>query len=53
VAFHPGWVRTDMGGASAPVSVADSVHGMRQVLRTLSLANCGKFLDWQGHELSW
>jgi NAD(P)-dependent dehydrogenase (short-subunit alcohol dehydrogenase family) len=53
VAFHPGWVKTDMGGASAPVTVSDSVRGMRQVLRTLSTDNSGKFLDWQGNEISW
>ena len=53
VVFHPGWVKTDMGGSGASVEVADSVRGMRQVLRTLSTDNSGKFLDWQGKELSW
>ena len=53
VAFHPGWVQTDMGGASAPVTVADSVRGMRQVIRTLGPDDSGKFLDWQGKEISW
>ncbi|MFT5181968.1 MAG: NAD(P)-dependent dehydrogenase (short-subunit alcohol dehydrogenase family) [Alphaproteobacteria bacterium] len=53
VIFHPGWVQTDMGGAGASVSVADSVRGMRQVINNLRAANSGKFLDWQGTELSW
>lgn len=53
VAFHPGWVRTDMGGASAPVTVADSVRGMRQMIRTLGRDDSGKFLDWQGKEIPW
>ncbi|MEK9661701.1 MAG: SDR family NAD(P)-dependent oxidoreductase [Alphaproteobacteria bacterium] len=53
VVFHPGWVRTDMGGRGAPVSVADSVAGMRKVLAGLTPADSGKFLTWQGRELSW
>ncbi len=53
VIFHPGWVQTDMGGAGASVPVADSVRGMRQVIRSLSLASSGRFMDWQGNEISW
>ena len=26
--LHPGWVQTDMGGANAPLQIADSVRGM-------------------------
>ena len=28
--FHPGWVQTDMGGQSAPVTPEQSVNGLRQ-----------------------
>lgn len=30
--FHPGWVQTDMGGASAPVGVVESASGLRKAL---------------------
>ena len=53
VIFHPGWVQTDMGGAGASVPVADSVLGMRRVISGLRADASGKFLDWQGKELSW
>ena len=33
--FHPGWVRTDMGGAGADIDVETSVAGMRRVIATL------------------
>ena len=53
VMFHPGWVQTSMGGSGASLPVADSVRGMRQVISMLRADESGKFLDWQGKELSW
>ncbi|MBI1339021.1 SDR family NAD(P)-dependent oxidoreductase [bacterium] len=50
---HPGWVRTDMGGASAPLSPADSAKGLVKLIDELTLANSGKFLSWNGKELAW
>lgn len=51
--FHPGWVNTDMGGASAPITVKDSVNGMNKVISNLQLSNSGKFMDWTGNEVPW
>lgn len=53
VVFHPGWVATEMGGRSAPVSIDESVTGMRRVLADLSPADSGKFLTWTGAEHPW
>lgn len=47
-AMSPGWVRTDMGGASAPLSVQDSVASMRKAIAALSAADSGHFLDHDG-----
>lgn len=46
--YHPGWVRTDMGGSGATVDVADAVQGLLARFAGLSLATTGCFEDWQG-----
>jgi NAD(P)-dependent dehydrogenase (short-subunit alcohol dehydrogenase family) len=53
VAFHPGWVRTDMGGAGADLDVSHSVAGMRQRLATLEPGHNGRFFNYDGAELAW
>jgi NAD(P)-dependent dehydrogenase (short-subunit alcohol dehydrogenase family) len=53
VALHPGWVKTDMGGAGATVTPAESVHGLLRVIDGSKLADSGRFLDWRGQSLPW
>lgn len=53
LALHPGWVRTRMGGANAPLDAPTSVAGLRQVIAKASLANSGDFLQWDGRTLPW
>jgi NAD(P)-dependent dehydrogenase (short-subunit alcohol dehydrogenase family) len=53
VAFHPGWVRTDMGGAGADIEVDVSVAGMRGVLAGLGPADNGRFLNHDGSPIDW
>ena len=52
LSLHPGWVKTDMGGDNAPVSVEDSARGLADVLGAPQpLAH--RFLDFRGRELPW
>jgi NAD(P)-dependent dehydrogenase (short-subunit alcohol dehydrogenase family) len=53
VALSPGWVRTDMGGESAPLSPEASVSGMRRVIAGLTIADTGKFLSYEGKPIPW
>ena len=53
VALHPGWVKTDMGGPNAPISIDKSVEGMIRVIDTTDIKDTGKFLNYDGKELPW
>jgi len=51
--FHPGWVKTDMGGQAAPVTPEASVKGLRQRIDELSPKSSGAYRDYSGAELPW
>jgi len=53
VVFHPGWVRTDMGGPGAAIAPDESVTGMRAVIDRLGVEDTGKFFNYDGGELPW
>ena len=53
LALHPGWVQTEMGGASATVTVDDSARGLLEVIDASTIVNSGHFLDWSGKALPW
>jgi NAD(P)-dependent dehydrogenase (short-subunit alcohol dehydrogenase family) len=53
VSFHPGWVRTDMGGAGADITPSESVSGMRRVIASLKPKDTGRFLNYDGSEIPW
>ena len=48
VTIDPGWVQTDMGGDSAPLTVEASVRGMRETLAGLTPADQGRLLHHDG-----
>jgi NAD(P)-dependent dehydrogenase (short-subunit alcohol dehydrogenase family) len=53
IAFHPGWVRTEMGGEGADISVQESAEGIRHTLAARTTADNGKFFNYDGTPLSW
>ncbi|MDU8928756.1 SDR family oxidoreductase [Alisedimentitalea sp. MJ-SS2] len=46
--YHPGWVKTDMGGDAAAINVEESAAGLMARFDALSLASTGSFENWDG-----
>lgn len=53
VAIHPGWVKTDMGGAGADLTVEQAVDHMLRVIDALTPDRTGAFLNYDGSPLPW
>ena len=53
IVFHPGWVKTDMGGAGALIDAETSVSGMRAVIAGAGPKVTGRFFDYDGAEVPW
>lgn len=53
VAINPGWVRTRMGGAGAPLPVEESVGAMLALFDRLTPKDSGGFFSWDGSRVAW
>ncbi|USX20796.1 SDR family oxidoreductase [Oxalobacteraceae bacterium OTU3REALA1] len=53
VAFHPGWVRTEMGGEGADISVEESAGGIRATLAALPASERAVYRNYDGSEIGW
>lgn len=49
--YHPGWVRTDMGGGGADIDTATSVAGLQAQFAALDLADSGCFRNYDGAQI--
>lgn len=48
--YHPGWVRTDMGGDAAAISVEEAADGLVEQFAELDLASTGCFRTYDGQD---
>lgn len=46
--YHPGWVRTNMGGGNADIGIEDAVNGLVARFESLSIDTTGCFETWDG-----
>ena len=51
--IHPGWVKTDMGGAGADITPQESAAGIHKVIAGLTLETTGAFYKWNGETHPW
>ncbi|MDC9728680.1 MAG: SDR family oxidoreductase [Methyloprofundus sp.] len=51
--FHPGWVRTDMGGPNGLCDAPESIAGMRQQIKAFTMQKTGQFIKYDGTEMPW
>jgi NAD(P)-dependent dehydrogenase (short-subunit alcohol dehydrogenase family) len=51
--LHPGWVRTEMGGAQAPTLPRESARGLYKIITEATSSQTGHFYDYRGKELPW
>ena len=49
--YHPGWVRTVMGGANADISTKESATGLLNHFLNLKKSDSGKFFNYDGKPL--
>ena len=48
--YHPGWVKTDMGGSSADITADESAAGLIARFDALGMQNTGCFETWDGRD---
>jgi len=53
IVINPGWVQTDLGGASAPTPVTDSASGILARIAEATFETSGTFVNWKGGNYPW
>ena len=53
VPMHPGFAKTDMGGANAAIEPEEAVAGVKSVIADLTLEQAGMFMAYTGDQLPW
>jgi NAD(P)-dependent dehydrogenase (short-subunit alcohol dehydrogenase family) len=52
-AVHPGWVKTDMGGTNAPLTIEDSVRALIGFIDSMTSEHNGGLFESDGRRLPW
>ncbi|KAI9010841.1 NAD(P)-binding protein [Phycomyces nitens] len=53
LAVHPGWVKTDMGGQDASISIDQSVNGIANVAANITSKDNGTYVSNEGKIIPW
>lgn len=53
ICLDPGWVKTDMGGHSAPLTPHESISAVIKVVDGLTMRQNGHYLNYRGKNVPW
>ena len=53
ITLHPGWVKTEMGGANAELGADESAAGLKAILQSAGPAHNGQFIEFNGDPIPW
>jgi NAD(P)-dependent dehydrogenase (short-subunit alcohol dehydrogenase family) len=53
VALHPGFIKTDMGGPNARLTLDEALPDLMRVIDGLKLEDTGQFFNWDGTKVPW
>ncbi len=53
VMLHPGWVPTGMGGPNGQLSIDDAARAICETISSLTFADTGRFIQWDGQDHPW
>ncbi|OJT08357.1 Norsolorinic acid ketoreductase [Trametes pubescens] len=53
ITMCPGWVKTDMGGSNAALEPEESIRGIIKTITSVTSADSGKYLSYNGDEIPW
>ncbi len=53
ISIHPGFIQTDMGGSRARLTLDEAMPSFVAVVDGLTMADSGRFLNWDGKEIAW
>jgi len=53
VSMAPGWVKTDLGGAGATWEPQESIKNQLQVIKKITNADTGRFVNLKGETVAW
>ncbi len=51
--FHPGWVKTKMGGENAPIDTDESAKGLLKLVHSSEKTHSGTFRSYKGEIIPW
>lgn len=53
ISVHPGFIKTDMGGVNATLTLDEAIPSLVQTIDGITLDDTGQFFNWDGKKVDW